>query len=1543
MGKLMTQVTKQDFSQNTHLRRCFRLCSFLLVLLLIYILLVAFNFQFVRRVPVEYVFGDRLEITVSSCDVVLQRGSTRSVKVQGLLTHLKVERTMASLDVVRIMNVQNFQGCDDQPKKDCKRVCEVVATIPEDTPPDVVWIQQVSNDKADHVVVNIDGVTLNNLMIRDGGGNWWDKAGPSIEVFMRNTTTNGWMYITLAKGGAMLQNTKHLSTADVRSDGSVTMRGVQHGGPILLNWRQPNNQACFVAEPNELVLPDENGAFALCDSMYYKSNFQSFYDTSKDFFLDRTEFGNALVKMPYCCGGSCPHASWCDGNLYSVFEFGSEGGAGFGNRAEILSANTVFDKLKTLGWSGMVPFCFREAKLMAPVDRSRAVEGWPELVPWAGEATAPSPPSFAACVRHSDCRTGYCDGTSTCAPHPSVTFSEVTGNWSSCDKVCGGGQQIRDRVCLGSDGLKYPTYLCPGLSSATDVQSCNTIACDLPLVPDNYTFGMDKDLRPEWLDITVLATLPTKATALQLRLGSSSGSMLDTVVAEVLSNECLNNLCTLQGQVKAPAYADRLLLMGKNNDGLGPAVSEAFTDRVGETGSFQKFTVQSEAGMVHFSVAGASAASGTWAPADRLPGIRMHLPDARRLMRTVGPRFGNPESTEHGVVVIDTVAVPGIPATRWVYATRPVFLSMDPSILTFLSAGILKPEIQNFRVAYLDLSCSTDFVSGIPENPTSEDFQRSDLRLRLASMYDQMQKSLRSDGWATNQRLRGELVLLDPAHGVKPHASKYWEFYTGANGDTLMKLRDVHALDQLQDAATGLSLACGAMASLLFTFVFFKLARKGIRARNMEKRAQNTLLRQKLGEIKDKEQNHLDQQIQAAEGNPFLQPLLLIDLLVMEPILSKLLNSLSRFSSEFLVVSHAEQFKRPAQVVPAEPEVDPSKAPAKAEMRIQVTTPDDKRPFVYMRHFRTMYSQWCIKHGYEPVQSRDEIIRFLVDQYNVRSVRETVWRVRGVRWRRKEEPYTATPLPTDDEPSTLWRFLNEHVVVTKDRRTHWLDMKNNRLPHGDVQIGMRQKYFNWCSERNLTPVAPEEMDPLSRESELMGLSAWALVNDSIYQEVEVQKILHCSLATEPKLVLDCRQLIADFLEVLVDILVLVLPALLISLNALGAQQVYAQTTVTDTPVQMMDVLGTALPYIGFDAGGRQVLFLTAFILSTQFVYIVLATIRVLLHYVVPERRIKRAYDWFFAIVLLVETVGITAWVGVTASWCILATILSPVKYLPYGAAVIVFGVVVVTLWKEMNEAATMMRKKAFSMIDEKLQSCLKTVQQEIQLQRHNSAMLSGLRKLEAKRATAKKKVDESTAAFDEFQQERTRRKVTPGDVFATLDADVSGTITIEEFKKLFTAMNSSLDPNMIEKMFAYADSDGSGLITQDEFEEAWGFLTEHLVNKVLHELGFGPTDILITIIMAALTLLCFFFFIFFAMQGWYNDTSFQSCVQSALVAGSGKVATIVRKRVPDDQEAGVGAIMGSMDGGDDGAGDGDGDGEGEGEGEGGEGEGEGGG
>lgn len=76
-------------------------------------------------------------------------------------------------------------------------------------------------------------------------------------------------------------------------------------------------------------------------------------------------------------------------------------------------------------------------------------------------------------------------------------------------------------------------------------------------------------------------------------------------------------------------------------------------------------------------------------------------------------------------------------------------------ILTFLSAGILTPEILNFRVSYVDLSCSASTVNSIPERPQSEDFGRPYMQTRFAAMYDQMQKSLRSDGLASRQRLRG--------------------------------------------------------------------------------------------------------------------------------------------------------------------------------------------------------------------------------------------------------------------------------------------------------------------------------------------------------------------------------------------------------------------------------------------------------------------------------------------------------------------------------------------------------------------------------------------------------------------------------------------------------------------------------------------------------------------------------------------------------------------------------------------------------------------
>eukprot|EP00931_Biecheleriopsis_adriatica_P101000 TRINITY_DN7622_c0_g1_i1.p1 TRINITY_DN7622_c0_g1~~TRINITY_DN7622_c0_g1_i1.p1 ORF type:complete len:1578 (+),score=278.16 TRINITY_DN7622_c0_g1_i1:344-4735(+) len=1457
---------------------------------------------------------------------------------------------METTSVVKIVSVQNQKGCMLEPSASCARVCQAVVQVPEDNPPDLLWIQQRKDDTAPYVVVNVEGVTLKDFKMRGGGGNWWDLAGPTIELNMKSTTTQGDMYITLDTGKANLQGCKHMGTVDVRSSGSVIMRDVDHEGPAKLVWRQPNNQLCTVTGPGQLVLPDEIGAFGLCDSMYYQSGFQAYYDTSKDFFLDRAEFSSQLSKMPYCCGGSCPHASYCDSLLFKIFPFGSaEGGADFSGRGEILSAASVWKNLKAAGLSGMVPYCFREAKLLAPINGDRVPEGWPIMEPWAGAAPSPGPLVFASCTRNAECQTGYCDstGTGTCRPHPSVSFSEVHGNWSICDKPCGGGEQVRAVVCLGSDGLAYPMSLCPLLSLSQEVKSCNTQACDLPLPVTNASFGLDQDLRKSWIGISVSARLPDKATSMELRLGSPSGYMAATSVDDVEAADCTDRICHLKAEVELPAYVDRIMIIGVNSDGIGEAALEVFADRVGSAeGRSHTFKLQSEAGMVRFHLKGASPSSGTWAPADRLPGIRLHAPDAKFLMKTVGPNLGNPESVGHGLVVIDSVAVPGIPAARWIYTTRPVYLALDPAHLNFLSAGLLTPTMYNYRVSFVDLSCSFE-SENIPTVPTDADFEREDVQTRFVAMYQQLEKALRSDGWASDQKVRGELLLLGPGHRPKPFAPRYWMFYeASSDGVVSMKLRERGELDQLEDTALWLSMIVGILVSLTGTLVFYKTSRKALTVKNRDKRAAKALLNKKLGEDKEKKGKDDDNALEDLAANPFHQPLLLIDMLVMEPILRHLFDSLARFCRERLVVITEKDNEEKQTVIVKLEGSDPT--PVTTEHASPPVAPTAAwepkgKCFLYMRRFRSEYERFCIERGLESHDNRDAIMRNLVDWYDVRSVRETVWRVRGVRW--KELPGTTC----EEEPvNNLLQFCNEHIEVTGNRRSDWIDVKNNRLPNGKMQIGIRKRYMDWCMENGCEPVKPGLLDPLDDNGAKIGMQSWAMENKVSFQEVETQRILNCYLTRETKVVFSWRILLADFVQVCIHLGVLLSPAILIVVHAIHSQQVYAKTMATGDAIELRDFFGTFLPYIGFDDGGRQVMLACSIVLATQFVYFVLAIVRVLIHYVSAKQRlIKRMYDIIFAGVLFVETIGVMTWVGVTGAWCILATILTPTKYLPYGSAVVVFCFVVIALFKELTVMAQAMEKKVWAVIDARLQSVLRQIADGIEDQMHEQAVKAlRLRKdtggvrigiKGSKDAPLPMKVDESNDGFKDFNKAKKSRKITPADVFDALDKDQTGFLSISEFRLLFNSMQGEMDALHIDKMFAFADADGSRDISQEEFVKAWSCLVQNIVSKVMADVGFSSVDILVAVLSAVTMLICFFMFIFFAMQGWYNDTSLQACVQSALVAGSGKVVTVVRKRAPGEGAADVQTLVNqAVDGGDGGDGDGDGDG---GDGDGGDGDG----
>ena len=67
--------------------------------------------------------------------------------------------------------------------------------------------------------------------------------------------------------------------------------------------------------------------------------------------------------------------------------------------------------------------------------------GWCDWNTWIldkSQSSNNAHPSFSQIISCTFYRSFYCRG---------------------CDKPCGGGQQTREKVCLGSDGLKYPSLL----------------------------------------------------------------------------------------------------------------------------------------------------------------------------------------------------------------------------------------------------------------------------------------------------------------------------------------------------------------------------------------------------------------------------------------------------------------------------------------------------------------------------------------------------------------------------------------------------------------------------------------------------------------------------------------------------------------------------------------------------------------------------------------------------------------------------------------------------------------------------------------------------------------------------------------------------------------------------------------------------------------------------------------------------------------------------------------------------------------------------
>jgi hypothetical protein len=305
------------------------------------------------------------------------------------------------------------------------------------------------------------------------------------------------------------------------------------------------------------------------------------------------------------------------------------------------------------------------------------------------------------------------------------------------------------------------------------------------------------------------------------------------------------------------------------------------------------------------------ARASFWAPTGRSPttGIRMVKAHALKLMDEVGKEYGHLLATKDVVVVIDVLPSPGVPRSRWLYVSRPVFLAINPSMLYFLSAGLLVPELKHYQVSFQDAGCDLNFTNYVVESDGSTVY--ADQSARFTAIYEQLYYAMHSDGGSIfNTAIRGRLVLLGSRSSGVP---KYSFLKTTSGWE--MEQHEPSALDEQMKIAVWLSVALGCVWGVILSFGIMRYLQNLLQFTEKEERVrQKTLAMYGMADCaapqdEDSFAGGSDgnswslygkwrQVAHALHSNPFSRPITLIDTLVLAPLRRYYVDALSKFVCE---------------------------------------------------------------------------------------------------------------------------------------------------------------------------------------------------------------------------------------------------------------------------------------------------------------------------------------------------------------------------------------------------------------------------------------------------------------------------------------------------------------------------------------------------------------------------------------------------------------------------------------------------------------------
>jgi len=287
----------------------------------------------------------------------------------------------------------------------------------------------------------------------------------------------------------------------------------------------------------------------------------------------------------------------------------------------------------------------------------------------------------------------------------------------------------------------------------------------------------------------------------------------------------------------------------------------------------------------------------------------------------------------------------------------------------------------------------------------------------------------------------------------------------------------------------------------------------------------------------------------------------------------------------------------------------------------------------------------------------------------------------------------------------------------------------------------------------------------------------------------------------------------------------------------------------------------------------------------------------------------------FSLIFRLILVIFSTYICMSCVWVLLAVILNPAEFLPWGTAIITFVTVVAWQYRRFSKMALQLRasireqyRRTLATSIERLQRAQGQLRAQVAHERrrrqtrdahgslNNEASRPLPTRLRASRPAAAPLVAAEAEPFE------------PGSLFDLLDSDGCGFLVESEFYAMFHMLDLNISESKQQMMFAYADGSSKGMdskISRDEFIASWAWLEETMASSIAESLGLAPEQIAFFIGLLVFVLVVVLIFVLVAIVAFNTQGGFVAVVQSSIISGAGYVTRHVAKRPKAEQLAEV--------------------------------------